>query len=50
MVLLDDLGVHIRQPEEDRQESNDQTSEHYRKGDSGLRQLIKIELGSTLVD
>lgn len=50
VVFFDDLGVHVRQPKDYREAGNNNTSEYDGKGDSGLRELIKLKLRSTFVD
>lgn len=50
VVFLDDLGIHKWQPEDYRQEGNNNASKYDGKGDSGLRELVKLKLRSTFVD
>jgi hypothetical protein len=50
VVLLDNLAVDVRKPEEDREDGNDETGKDDGQCDSDLGELVKVEIGGTFVD
>ena len=50
VILLDDLGVDIRQPEEKRENADDKGSEDDGESNGDLWQLREVETRGTLVD
>ena len=50
VVLPDDLAVDVGQPKEDREDGDNETGEDDGQCDSDLGELVKVEIGSTLVN
>jgi len=50
VVLLDHLGVDIREPKEKGQDTDDKGGEDNGKSDSDLGKFAQVETGGTLVD
>lgn len=50
VVLSNNLAVDVRQPEQDRQNSDDETGQNDSKSNGDFRKVFEVERWSTLVD